>query len=120
MPLTRVIKRLRQCALDIKRLETKASAVLTDNYDLELYHDLLKQKAEILRDIPELGQDLTGDLNDDLQKLLRDRLGGFSHAALKAMQLDSVFYMAALLYPEDYQPGAENDLENFIDTLGRL
>lgn len=120
MSLTRVIKRLRQCALEIKNLETKAAAVLADNYDLELYHNLLKEKAEALRDIHDLGQDLSGDLDDDLQKLLRDRLGGFSHAALKALQLDSVFYMAALLYPEDYQPGAKNDLESFIDTLGRL
>ncbi len=120
MPLTGVIKRLRQYTLEIKRLETKAAAVLADNYDLELYHDLLKQKAEILRDIPDLERDLTKDLDIDLQKLLRDRLGGFAHAALKALHLDSVFYMAALLYPEDYQTGAENDLEIFIDTLGRL
>ncbi len=120
MPLPPVIKKLRGCARQIRRLEAEAAAVLADNYDLGTYHDLLKQKAEILHDISDLGRDLTSDLNIDLQKLLRDRLGGFSHAALKALHLDSVFYMAALLYPENYQPGAKNDLEIFIDTLDRL
>ncbi len=120
MPLPSVIQKLRECARQIKRLEADAAAVLADNYDLGSYHDLLKQKAEILHGISDLEQDLTADLDIDLQKLLCDRLGGFSHAALKALRLDSVFYMAALLYPENYQPGAKNDLEIFIDTLDGL
>ena len=120
MPLPSIIKKLREYARQISRLEAEADAVLADNYDLGSYHDLLKQKAEILHGISNLGLELTADLDIDLQKLLRDRLGGFSHAALKALRLDSVFYMAALLYPENYQPGGKNDLELFIDTLGRL
>ncbi len=120
MPLPPVIKKLRECARQIRRLEADAAGVLTDNYDLRVYHDLLKQKAEILHDISDLGWDLITDLDIDLQKLLRDRLGGFSHAAFKALHLDSVFYMAALLYPENYQPRAKNDLEIFIDNLDRL
>lgn len=120
MPLPPVIKKLQERACQIRKLEAEAAAILTDNYNLRAYHDLLEQKARILHDISDLGRDLTWDLDIDLQKLLRDRLGGFSHAALKALHLDSVFYMAALLYPENYQPGTKNDLEIFIDTLGGL
>ena len=44
-------------------------------------------------------------------------LNSFAVRAAQAWELSSIFYMSALLYPEDYREGDLNDLELFIDRL---
>ena len=56
-------------------------------------------------------------LEPELAQLLKNQTGAFSFSAGKALDLNSVFYMSALLYPEDYADGDTNDLENFIIQL---
>lgn len=38
-------------------------------------------------------------------------------SASTALRIGSVFFMTALLYPEDYKPGDLNDLEAYIEEL---
>ena len=61
--------------------------------------------------------DLSTSLDPKLVLLLKNQIGAFSFSAGKALDLGSVFYMKALLYPEDYADGDNNDLENFIVQL---
>ena len=41
----------------------------------------------------------------------------FARRAGMALSLESIFFMGALLYPEDYQDGDRNDLERFLDRF---
>jgi hypothetical protein len=41
----------------------------------------------------------------------------FSMSASTALRIGSVFFMTALLYPEDHKPGDPNDLEVYIGEL---
>ena len=40
-----------------------------------------------------------------------ERLNGFSLNASNSLRIGSVFYMSALLYPDEHKPGAPNNLE---------
>jgi len=50
-------------------------------------------------------------------RAIREGLKRFADSADNALSLDSVFYMSALLYPEDYHEGEANDLELFAEEL---
>jgi len=119
MSLEILIDKLKEYTIKIKVLENAAQEVLAKDHDLSGYRENMRQKAEILHDLPDGLQQTVKQLNLDphTQKYVKDKLGGFSHGAGKALALDSVFYMAALLYPEDYRDGDKNDLENFILSL---
>ena len=44
-------------------------------------------------------------------------LHGFSESAEKSLQVNSPWFMSALLYPEDYREGEPNNLEKLIQSL---
>ena len=107
---------LTSTAHEVSRREAKAKALLHENYDRLGYHDQLRQKAMVLSELAEKVE-LCGDLPPQLKTLVQERIGSVSFEADRALRLDSVFYMAVLLYPEDYQEGDPNELENLINSL---
>ncbi len=115
--MQKLLSKLKEYSLEINNLTEKAEKLLASEYCFKDYHNILCQKANILRTIPDDPQIQIDHLDERTQKYIIDKLGGFSHGATKALSLDSIFYMSALLYPEDYQPGDKNDLENFIQDL---
>ena len=119
MALDILIDKLKGYALKISTLENNAREFLAKDYNLNGYRENMRQKAELLHDLPDHFQQTVQQLDLDTytRKYIKDKLGGFSHGASKALALDSVFYMAALLYPEDYRDGDKNDLESFIFSL---
>ncbi len=90
-----------------------------EKYDLDIHYDFMRQKAMILSQMPDQLRPLMDGLDRRTRKYVIDKLGGFSHGADKALTLDSVFYMSALLYPENYCDGGINDLDDFINCLER-
>ena len=44
-------------------------------------------------------------------------LEDFARRAGMALQLESIFFMGALLYPDDYEAGDPNDLERFLERF---
>lgn len=107
---------LTSTADEVSRREATAKALLHENYDRQGYHDQLRQKAMVLSELAEkVGA--CDDLPPQLKTLVQERIGSVSFEADRALRLDSVFYMAVLLYPEDYQEGDPNELENFINSL---
>uniref|UniRef100_A0A7C4ABD7 Uncharacterized protein n=1 Tax=Fundidesulfovibrio putealis TaxID=270496 RepID=A0A7C4ABD7_9BACT len=103
----------RDTAAVIRELERAALEALHGRNDVETYRFKLMEKCELLADLPEqVEQHLThgGGAAGELLRGLKD----FARKANQAMDLESVFYMSALLYPEDYQDGEPNDLERFL------
>lgn len=86
------------------------------------YKDLMVEKAEIIKQLP-LGFAMAFPDVDESARAARERiresLAEFSQGAANALALGSTFYMSALLYPEDHQPGEPNNLERLVDDLKR-
>ena len=108
---------LQQEAERIRACEQEAEEILFTKQDNLGYKKKLLDKTEILMHLPGLVQELEEDLGPELAQRIRSRLQGFAQRAAQAEEVDSVFFMRQLLYPEDYTPGQPNDLEEFIQSL---
>lgn len=102
----------REAAQAIRQLEAAAMEALGRG-DTLLHRENMMEKCDILLDLPEKAEPYL-DGADDLTGKLKQGLAGFSRRAGQALDLESIFYMSALLYPEDYQDGELNDLERFL------
>ena len=110
---------LRQCvsnvAQQVAALEKEARQILQTNYNEETYRDVMRQKAALLASLSTLATPVTAQLPaTETNNRIKERLESFSQSASNALNLNSVFYMSALLFPEDHQEGTPNDLELFI------
>ncbi|MEF2146398.1 MAG: hypothetical protein V3573_13215 [Desulfovibrionaceae bacterium] len=103
----------------VRELERKARVVIEEQGDQAGYERLMRDKAELLAGLAEHGTVLLEDVGDEADPLL-ERLEKFSASALNALKVGSVFYMSALLYPEDHRPGQDNDLEAFAGHVRSL
>ena len=113
------IHNLRQLVSDIAEqittLEKEARAILQENYSEEAYRDIMRQKATLLASLEDKTASLVALLpSTDHTNAMQERLAQFSKSASNALQLNSVFYMSALLFPEDHKDGTPNDLDLFI------
>uniref|UniRef100_I2Q3W9 Uncharacterized protein n=1 Tax=Desulfovibrio sp. U5L TaxID=596152 RepID=I2Q3W9_9BACT len=111
-------------ARHIRELEAEALRVLHGAGDTAAHRAGLTRKCLVLEALPE---DAAGALKDasgasgpvDAADVAAFATGleSFAHRAGQALSLESVFFMGALLYPEDYQEGQPNDLERFLDRF---
>jgi len=115
--LDEIVQQLRHAARQIRKLESEAKTALYDYQNKDLHYKLMSEKARLLVGLPDSLDRVTKSLDTKLAQSLKSQIGAFSFSAKKAIKLDSVFYMSALLYPEDYVDGEVNDLENFISQL---
>ena len=75
------------------------------------------EKARLLASLEEEGETYLEGLPEPLQDQAGHRLHRFSASARNALRIGSIFYMSALLYPEDHKPGQPDDLQVFIRRL---
>jgi hypothetical protein len=101
-----------EAAQAIRQLEAAAMEALGKG-DTALHRENMMEKCEILQDLPDKADPYL-DGADELTGKLQKGLAGFARKAGQALDLESIFYMSALLYPEDYQEGEVNDLERFL------
>lgn len=106
-----------QCR-DVSELEREAQQYLAEN-KAQAYRDVMHRKARLLAALPENAEERLAALPPDARQMATDRLQAFAASACTALDLDSVFYMSALLFPEDHRPGQPNDLETFRDMLSQ-
>ncbi|QGY40930.1 hypothetical protein GM415_12580 [Pseudodesulfovibrio cashew] len=118
--LTELISYLEDVAAKVRRLEEEGDAVIETEGQLA-FQAKLEEKAELLAALGEKAWKLTEAVGGELGKEIAARLEQFSMSASTSLRIGSVFFMTALLYPEDHQPGEPNDLETFItDLKGKL
>lgn len=114
--MEKLIPALKEMAQTIRNIEASADRALKKG-DKEEYTEKMRQKARLLQYLPNTLAPVTETLPETVREPVEDRLERFSVAAADSLRLDSVFYMYALLYPEDYTEGEPNDLERFILEL---
>lgn len=107
---------LRQAAGRIRQVEAEARTA-AEGGDEARYRQLYTEKVDILLGLPDLVEPHLATLPESLAERLADEAKGFATRAGRARALNSIFYMYALLYPDDYREGDPNDLERFIDRL---
>lgn len=108
-----VLDMARDTARSIRELEAQALDALHNKGDKETHRFNMMEKCELLAELPEHAEPyLKGD--DPATERLRAGLKDFARRANMALDLESIFFMSALLYPDDYQDGEPNDLERFV------
>jgi hypothetical protein len=106
-------------ARDVRRIEQQALNEL-ERKNTQGYRDEMRRKAELLAGLPKASIPLADGLPEDAGRAIQEGLWRFARNAGNALSLGSVFYMSALLYPEDYREGEANDLEVFLEELRAL
>lgn len=108
---------VRDAAGRIRELEAKAGRLLHESGDTAGHRRLLTEKCLLLEALPDdVDAGLDGSDTPDAAAFAAG-LEDFARRAGLALQLESIFFMGALLYPDDYQDGEPNDLERFLERF---
>ena len=111
---------VRDAAGRIRELEAAAARALHDDNDAPGHRKRMTEKCLVLEGLPEeVEEALAGDDAAGAAALLAG-LEDFARRAGMALQLESIFFMGALLYPDDYQDGEPNDLERFLERFAAV
>jgi len=103
-----------QKSQDVRELEKQGQTLLRDQGQ-KAYEDIMRQKATLLAALADDVKKQFGNVGGEQMR----RLERFSFNAQTALSIGSVFYMSALLYPEDYEAGEPNDLERLAAEVGQ-
>ncbi|MEE9436841.1 MAG: hypothetical protein V3V37_09160 [Candidatus Adiutricales bacterium] len=115
----KIIDYLKEAAASVRELEAEAEDALLNKDDVDIYRSKLEQKAMLIIDLESEIEDSMTGLDPTLSRRIRGGLSRFALSAERGLGLGSLFYLSALLYPEDHVEGEKNDLENFIGFLER-
>ena len=107
------LKVFQDTAKQIRALEAEA-AKAAEIGDKPAHRAHLTAKCLLLMDLPDKLKEEAPGLKDPEAKQFVAAAQGFARRAGQALDVDSVFYMYALLYPDDYQEGGLNDIERFV------
>ncbi len=105
---------LEQQASTIRTIEQEARDIVEGSKDAAAYTALMHKKAHVIAALADDAAPLLGTIAPQTKEAIATDLGRFSYGASKALELDSVFYMSALLYPDEHKPGEPNNLEKLI------
>ena len=117
--LVKIIETLKEAAKHVRELEAEARDALFNKDDVDIYRSRLEQKAMLIIDLESEIEGFMTGLGPTLSRRIKGGLSRFALSAERGLGLDSIFYLSALLYPEDHVEGEKNDLENFIGFLKR-
>ena len=101
---------------NIKKLESEALDFLNQG-NTQGHLERMQQKAQLLAGLSTNAKPYLQALPENLRQEAGARLGEFSENAAKSLEIGSVFFMSALLYPDEHKPGEPNNLELFIKEL---
>jgi len=104
----------------LRNLEKEAERVLQGDKNTDKYRALMCQKAMFLQALPEEAEKYLEALPENVADTVGGRLDRFSANASRALELGSVFYMYALLYPDDHQKGQPNDLDKLAAEVAAM
>jgi hypothetical protein len=115
--VAKAVSALQTVAESIRRIEAEALEALFYRDEPEAYRQKLEEKTTLLMELPKRVEPFLDGMDKDARGEILSRVSAFARGASQAWELSSIFYMSALLYPEDHREGEKNDLENFIDRL---
>lgn len=112
-----LIKWLQSVIDKINMLEQQGREAVAKG-DQTAYIALMREKADLLASLNDKAQPYLDEIDDDDALDYAERgFSTYSYNANKAIELDSVFYMSALLFPVDHKAGERHNLEIFRDDL---
>ena len=85
--------------------------------DTEGYNEKMRARAEAVAALAKDAAPVLAKLPEAVRERVLAGLMRFSQSAATGLQLGSVFYMSALLYPDDHKPGEPDNLALFIGSL---
>lgn len=100
-------------------IEARAKTLLHDNADQEGYRQAMVSKAQLLANLARDAAPKLMSLPVSMRPAIEHRLDMFSQSAKRSLEIGSVFYMSALLYPDEHKPGEPNNLELWLADLKR-
>jgi hypothetical protein len=106
-----------QCTA-IAALEAKAAAQISAG-DSTAYRATMQEKATLLAGLAMRAEPALASCPEEKRNAIRSQLNNFSASAQNALSIGSVFYMSALLYPDEHKAGQPNNLELYRDTLAK-
>lgn len=117
--LERFIAFLEERAARVQALEAEGAKALEGPGGQPEFEAVMRRKAELLAALSQDGKPLLAGMSEGQAEPLARKLKVFSAGASNSLRLNSVFYMSALLYPDEHKPGEPNNLELFISELRR-
>ena len=106
----------------ILKIEVEAKERLAQPDYEAAYKELMLHKAKYLKQLP---LEFAGVFpppqgsSRAVWDCIRERLEEFAQGAENSLAIGSTFYMSALLYPDEHQPGEPNNLQLLIAELKR-
>ncbi|MBD5416690.1 MAG: hypothetical protein HDR50_03290 [Desulfovibrio sp.] len=85
--------------------------------DTKGYNEKMRAKAEAVAALAKDAAPVLAGLPEARREPILRGLMRFSQSAAMGLKLGSVFYMSALLYPDDHKPGEPDNLALFIEEL---
>lgn len=98
-------------AKEVKAIEARGQALLAGSPDQSGFEASMREKATLLSKISEDAEALVDALPKAQADGVSERLEQFSGNASMSLRVGSVFFMSALLYPDEHQAGEPNNLE---------
>ena len=99
-------------------MATEAEALrLLESGDTAAHRSHMQRKAELVASMCEDARPHLEGLPGPWRFALTAALEKFSRSASMGLRLGSIFYMSALLYPDDHQPGQPDNLQLCIERM---
>lgn len=98
-------------AREVAAIEAGAETLIRSQADQAGYAEFMRKKAGLLAGLAEEAEHLLDGLPEPLAQNAAERLEQFSANAAMALRIGSVFFMSALLYPDEHKQGEPNNLE---------
>jgi hypothetical protein len=114
--LRELITFLEHISAEVKRIEADGESAMAEGGQTA-FQACLEKKAKLLGGLAENAWVLVERLPNEQADGVARKLEQFSMSASTALRLGSVFFMTALLYPEDHKPGEPNELDLYIEEL---
>lgn len=117
--MTAFLNFLRDQIRQVRDIEITAHDLLHNASDDAGYREYMRRKAELLANLSANAAPFLDTLGLERRPMIEHKLDMFSQSARRSLDIGSVFYMSALLYPDDHKPGEPNTLETWLAELER-
>lgn len=113
----KLVEALENAVGEIARCEKEADAAIHKNSDQAGFEQWMVEKTEIIVGLPDEVRESADAVGGEVGRYVMDRLEAFSMSAETAFEMNSPFYMSALLYPHSHKPGEPNNLELVLEWV---